>query len=114
MRTTLQHYAANSLNPIDFIMSAQPVLLFLGAGPKLGTQIPPIFAEAGYKIVLVARSLQDGFQDNGYYHVKADFSDPTSIPEVFDKVKQNVGIPTVVVYNGAHPHPAVLVCPCIC
>ncbi|KAK5937180.1 hypothetical protein PMZ80_010480 [Knufia obscura] len=81
-------------------MSAQPVLLFLGAGPKLGTQIPPIFAEAGYKIVLVARSLQDGFQDNGYYHVKADFSDPTSIPEVFDKVKQKVGIPTVVVYNA--------------
>lgn len=81
-------------------MSASPVLLLLGAGPKLGTVIPEAFSNAGYKVALVARSLSDGLQDNGYYHVQADFNRPECIPEVFKKVKQNVGIPTVVVYNA--------------
>ncbi|KIX08896.1 uncharacterized protein Z518_03553 [Rhinocladiella mackenziei CBS 650.93] len=81
-------------------MSAPPVLLLLGAGPNLGTKIPSVFSEAGYKIALVARSLGEGIQENGYYHVRADFSQPECIPEVFEKVKQNVGIPTVVVYNA--------------
>ena len=82
-------------------MSAPPVLLLLGAGSNLGTKIPCIFSQAGYKIALVSRSLGEGIQENGYYHVRADFSKPERIPEVFEKVKQNVGIPTVVVYNGA-------------
>jgi NAD(P)-dependent dehydrogenase (short-subunit alcohol dehydrogenase family) len=81
-------------------MTSSPVLLLLGAGPKLGTQIPKVFSEAGYKIALVARSLPEGLQDNGYYHIRADFNNAESIPEVFEKVKQNLGIPTVVVYNA--------------
>ncbi|KEF51722.1 uncharacterized protein A1O9_12357 [Exophiala aquamarina CBS 119918] len=81
-------------------MSAPPVLLLLGAGPKLGTKIPEIFLKEGYKIALVARSFEEGYQDNGYYHVRADLSNPECILEVFEKVRQNVGIPTVVVYNA--------------
>ncbi|PVI08316.1 putative short-chain dehydrogenase [Periconia macrospinosa] len=81
-------------------MSAPQVLLLLGAGAKLGTKIPEVFSKAGYKIALVARSFNEGIQDNGYYHVKADFNHAESIQEVFEKVKQNVGIPTVVVYNA--------------
>lgn len=81
-------------------MSAPPVLLLLGAGPKLGTEIPKIFSKAGYKVALVARSLEEGLQNNGYYHVRADFNKPECIPEVFEIVKENVGIPTVVVYNA--------------
>lgn len=81
-------------------MSAPPVLLLLGAGHKLGAKIPEVFAKAGYKIALVARSLEEGHQDNGYYHVRADFNDGKCIPEVFQKVTQAVGIPTVVVYNA--------------
>lgn len=81
-------------------MSAPPVLLFLGAGKKLGTQVPAIFAEAGYKIAVVARTPKEEFEKRGYYQVQADFNNPESIPEVFAKVRENVGIPTVVVYNG--------------
>lgn len=81
-------------------MSAPPVLLFLGAGKKLGTQVPAVFAEAGYKIAVVARTRKEEFESRGYYHVQADFNNPESIPEVFAKVRENVGIPTVVVYNG--------------
>ncbi|KAI2620964.1 hypothetical protein GGS26DRAFT_601543 [Hypomontagnella submonticulosa] len=81
-------------------MSAPPVLLFLGAGKKLGTQVPAVFAEAGYKIAVVARTRKEEFESRGYYHVQADFNNPESIPEVFAKVRENVGIPTVVVYNA--------------
>ncbi|KAI0845084.1 hypothetical protein F5Y00DRAFT_265937 [Daldinia vernicosa] len=81
-------------------MSAPPVLLFLGAGKKLGTLVPAIFAEAGYKIAVVARTPKEEFEKRGYYQVQADFNNPESIPEVFAKVRENVGIPTVVVYNA--------------
>lgn len=81
-------------------MTTPPILLVLGAGKKLGTKIPEVFSKHGFKIALVARSLDEGLQHNGYYHFRADFSDPECIPEVFEKVKQKVGIPTVVVYNA--------------
>lgn len=81
-------------------MSALQVLLLLGVGTKLGTKIPEVFSKAGYKIALVARSLEAGLQENGFYHIQADFNNPECIPEVFEKVKQNVGIPTVVIYNA--------------
>lgn len=81
-------------------MSAQPILLLLGAGKFLGTEISAVFAQAGYKVVLVARSHQEGPQSNGYYHIKTDLGDPEAIPRIFEKTKQEVGVPTVVVYNG--------------
>ncbi|OTB07638.1 hypothetical protein M426DRAFT_268058 [Hypoxylon sp. CI-4A] len=81
-------------------MSAPPVLLFLGAGKKLGTQVPAVFAEAGYKVAVVSRSWKEEFESSGYYQVQADFNKPEAIPEVFAKVKENVGTPTVVVYNA--------------
>ncbi|RYP75631.1 hypothetical protein DL770_007364 [Monosporascus sp. CRB-9-2] len=81
-------------------MSAPPVLLFLGAGKKLGAQISAVFSEAGYKVAVVARTPKEEFESKGYYQVQADFNNPDSIPEIFAKVKKNVGIPTVVVYNA--------------
>jgi NAD(P)-dependent dehydrogenase (short-subunit alcohol dehydrogenase family) len=82
-------------------MSSPRVLLLLGAGSNLGAKIAETFSTAGYKIALVARSLEEGPQQNGYHHVRADLSNPDCIPEVFEKVKRDVGIPSVVVYNGA-------------
>ncbi|KAI1377982.1 hypothetical protein F4677DRAFT_458729 [Hypoxylon crocopeplum] len=81
-------------------MPAPPVLLFLGAGKKLGTQVPTVFAEAGYKIAVVARTRKEEFESSGYYQVQADFNNPECIPEIFAKVREDVGIPTVVVYNA--------------
>ncbi|KAI1101582.1 hypothetical protein F4804DRAFT_343882 [Jackrogersella minutella] len=81
-------------------MSAPPVLLFLGAGKGLGTRVPAVFAEAGYKIAVVARTWKEEFERCGYYQVQADFNNVECIPEVFAKVRENVGVPTVVVYNA--------------
>lgn len=85
-------------------MSAPPVLLFLGAGKGLGTKIPAVFAEAGYKVAVVARTPKEEFARREYYQVQADFNNPESLPEVFAKVQADVGVPTVVVYNGTHLH----------
>ncbi|KAI8961017.1 hypothetical protein F5Y11DRAFT_348886 [Daldinia sp. FL1419] len=73
-------------------MSAPPILLFLGAGKKLGTHIPAVFAQAGYKIVVVARTPKEEFQKRGYYQVQADFNDPESIPDVFATVRRSVAV----------------------
>lgn len=88
-------------------MSAPRVLLFLGAGKGLGTAVPAVFAEAGYKVAVVSRTPKDEFARRGYYQVQADFSKPECIPEVFAKVRADVGTPTVVVYNGTlHDFPS--------
>lgn len=93
-------------------MSAPPVLLFLGAGKGLGTKVPAVFSEAGYKIAVVSRTPKEEFEKRGYYQVQADFNNPESIPEVFAKVRENVGIPTVVVYNGVWTHFSIPTYPC--
>ena len=33
--------------------------------------------------------------------LQADFTDPKSIKAIFDEVKQKLGVPNVVVYNGS-------------
>ncbi|OCT53050.1 putative short-chain dehydrogenase protein [Cladophialophora carrionii] len=83
-------------------MSSPPrVLLLLGARSNLGAKIAQTFSTAGYKVALVARSLDEGpQQQSGYHHIRADLSNPDCIPEVFEKVKVHVGIPSVVVYNA--------------
>jgi len=77
-----------------------PVLLVLGAGPKIGLSVAKAFADKGYKIALAARSLQDGVGDDGYLRLKIDLVKTEEIKNIFTKVKEKLGIPTVVVYNG--------------
>jgi NAD(P)-dependent dehydrogenase (short-subunit alcohol dehydrogenase family) len=82
---------------------SSPVLLVLGAGPKIGLSVAKAFSAKGYKVALAARSLQDGIGEDGYLRLKIDFSKPEDIQHAFAKVKQEFGIPSVVVYNGARP-----------
>jgi NAD(P)-dependent dehydrogenase (short-subunit alcohol dehydrogenase family) len=77
-----------------------PVLLVLGAGPKIGQSVAEVFAAKGYKIALAARSLQDGTGEDGYFRLKVDFENPDTVREVFAKVTKTLGTPAVVVYNG--------------
>lgn len=77
-----------------------PVLFILGAGPKIGTSVAQVFAAKGYKVALAARSLQDGLSVEGYLHLKLDLANTANIPAAFEKVNKELGIPSVVVYNG--------------
>ena len=77
-----------------------PVALILGAGANVGQNVGRAFAAKGYKVALAARGLkaEDSTQDQ--LHIQADFSDPSSISTIFEKVKSQFGLPHVVVYNG--------------
>lgn len=79
---------------------SKPVIFILGAGPKIGQSVADAFAAKGYQVALAARSLQDGVGDTGYLNVKLDLSDARAIEGAFAKVKRELGIPSVVVYNG--------------
>jgi NAD(P)-dependent dehydrogenase (short-subunit alcohol dehydrogenase family) len=80
-------------------MSA-PVILILGAGPGIGQSVAEAFAKKGYKVALAARSMQNGTGEDGYLRLQIDFTKPENIAQAFSKVKEEFGIPTVVVYNG--------------
>jgi NAD(P)-dependent dehydrogenase (short-subunit alcohol dehydrogenase family) len=77
-----------------------PVLLVLGAGPKIGLAVANSFAAKGYKVALAARSLQEGVGEDGFLRIKADFENAERVRDVFAKVRKELGIPSVVVYNG--------------
>jgi NAD(P)-dependent dehydrogenase (short-subunit alcohol dehydrogenase family) len=80
--------------------SSSLVLLILGAGPNVGQSVAKAFAAKGYKIALVSRSLKEGESTQDQLNISADLSDPDSIIQIFSKVKESLGLPSVVVYNG--------------
>ena len=82
--------------------SSSPVLLILGAGSNVGQSVAQAFAAKGYKIALVSRSLKEEESTQDQLNISADLSDPDSIIQIFSKVKESLGLPSVVVYNGGN------------
>lgn len=80
--------------------TSSPVLLILGAGSNVGASVAKAFAEKGYKIALASRTIKNEDNDPNNLNIVCDLSDPFSVPDVFNKVKETLGIPSVVVYNG--------------
>lgn len=81
-------------------MSAPPVVLILGAGPGIGAQTAAKFASQGYRVASAARSLRDGTNSQGHAEFHVDLSQPELVGQLFAKVKKEVGIPSVVLFNG--------------
>jgi len=83
--------------------TTNPVVLILGAGPRIGTSVASHFASKGYKVAVASRN--GGGSDaktNGFLSLKADFTKPDSIPALFEAVKTEFHTPpSVVVYNAA-------------
>ena len=77
-----------------------PVIFILGAGPKIGQSVADAFAAKGYRVALAARSVENGLGDDGFLRIKLDLSDTTNIEGAFTTVTRELGIPSVVVYNG--------------
>ncbi|KAH8163710.1 hypothetical protein CIB48_g4548 [Xylaria polymorpha] len=80
-------------------MSSEKIILIVGAGPRVGRGIASRFRAGGYKVALAARSLTTGLSAEGTLEIKIDLADPTSVPQIFETVKQFWGFPSVVVYN---------------
>lgn len=88
---------------ISYTMAAAPVALVLGAGANIGQAVGRLFAEKGYQVALVARSVREEDSTDKQLNIQADFADPASVVDAFAKVKAKFGVPTVVVHNGMNP-----------
>ena len=82
-----------------------PVILILGAGPNIGQSVARAFAAKGYRVALAARKASEAHDTADQTHIQSDFADPSSVVNAFSKVKESLGIPSVVVYNGEHRYP---------
>ncbi|KAF6232799.1 hypothetical protein HO173_009013 [Letharia columbiana] len=74
-----------------------PVILLLGAGANIGHGIAQRFSSSGYKVAIASRSGKSA-RGTDYLSVKADLTQPQDVKSVFDTVKSELGIPSVVVY----------------
>ena len=79
---------------------AHRVALILGAGPNVGFSVAKAFAAQGYKVAIASRSKRDDADIKQYLHIQADFSEPSSIENIFATVISELGHPSVVIYNG--------------
>jgi NAD(P)-dependent dehydrogenase (short-subunit alcohol dehydrogenase family) len=92
-------------------MAANPVALILGAGPRIGISVAKKFASLGYKVAIVSRSGSGAStaHTEGFLSLKADFTNPDSIPALFNAVESEFHTPpSVIVYNaGARTVPPI-------
>jgi NAD(P)-dependent dehydrogenase (short-subunit alcohol dehydrogenase family) len=83
-------------------MASDLVVLVLGAGPRVGSSVAEKFSQNGYKVAIASRSGKNGINDQGYLSLQADFTKPSTIPNLFEAVKSEFKTaPSVVVYNAA-------------
>ncbi|KAL6853212.1 hypothetical protein J3F83DRAFT_764738 [Trichoderma novae-zelandiae] len=79
-------------------MTAKIALIF-GYGPRVGAAVASAFAARGYEVAVVSRSGHADAASN-YLSIKADLSDARNVEGVFARVRDELGIPSVVVYNA--------------
>ncbi|CRG90358.1 hypothetical protein PISL3812_07402 [Talaromyces islandicus] len=78
-----------------------PVILILGTGPNIGEAVARTFASKGYKAALAAGHSRGPDSTDNQLHITSDFANPDDAAHAFTRVKQVLGIPSVVVYNAA-------------
>jgi NAD(P)-dependent dehydrogenase (short-subunit alcohol dehydrogenase family) len=83
-------------------MAIHSVALILGSGPRIGASVAETFASKGYKVVISSRKGTGGKTAEGYLSLKADFTQPDSVPALFNAVRAEFNTaPSVVIYNAA-------------
>jgi NAD(P)-dependent dehydrogenase (short-subunit alcohol dehydrogenase family) len=76
--------------------------LIVGAGSGLSASLARLFASEGITVALAARQvdkLHDLCTEIGATSFAADASKPDDVNQLFAAVEQQIGIPTIVVYN---------------
>jgi NAD(P)-dependent dehydrogenase (short-subunit alcohol dehydrogenase family) len=91
-------------------MSDQKVVLILGAGSNIGQSSATAFASKGYKVALASRSAKTDEDTADLKHFQVDLSNPSSVPELFTQLKEALGTPSVVIYNGKYNVPTFHAC----
>lgn len=80
--------------------AASPVILILGAGANVGAHVARAFAAKGYRVALTLSTSRDQETGTGDLYLQGDLADPGSVSEIFARVKDLLGPPSVVVHNG--------------
>ncbi|KAH6683516.1 hypothetical protein F5X68DRAFT_242339 [Plectosphaerella plurivora] len=80
--------------------ATSPIVLILGAGPRVGLTAAKAFASRGYRVAIAARSVNEADSTSDQVNIKADFANPRDMVNTFAKVKKALGIPSVVIYNA--------------
>ena len=82
----------------------KPVCVIVGVGPGNGSAFARRFSKEGYRLVLLARSLefinQLASEIGDAYAYECDVTNDRSIQLVFDRVKHELGQIDVVIYNA--------------
>jgi NAD(P)-dependent dehydrogenase (short-subunit alcohol dehydrogenase family) len=76
------------------------VAIVLGAGPNVGTKVAERFTSAGYKVAVVSRSGKSVPSSTAALSIAADLAAPEKVHSTFKEVREKLGEPSVVVYNG--------------
>jgi NAD(P)-dependent dehydrogenase (short-subunit alcohol dehydrogenase family) len=77
------------------------VLFILGAGPRIGWSVAGKFKSKGYKVAVGSRNPNvERATSDGFLPVTVDVTKSESVESAFAKVKGELGVPNVVVYNG--------------
>jgi NAD(P)-dependent dehydrogenase (short-subunit alcohol dehydrogenase family) len=76
-------------------------VLILGAGPNIGAALSTAFSALNYRIALASRSADASADTPDKLHVKVDLSHPETVKPAFEHVESKLGVPSVVIYNGA-------------
>jgi len=80
------------------------VLFILGAGPRIGWSVATKFKAEGYTVAVGSRNPNvQKAKDDGFLPVTVDVTKTEAIESAFAFVKKELGVPNVVVYNGATP-----------
>ncbi|KAJ3568941.1 hypothetical protein NPX13_g6246 [Xylaria arbuscula] len=78
------------------------VALIIGVGEAVGRASAEKFAAAGYKVAVASRSQR--LDPAKFPFFKFDAAEPTHVASLFEKVSKEVGVPSVVIYNGNMTH----------
>ena len=85
-------------------MTQQEIALIVGSGPGLSASLARLFKKEGMKVALAARNIKklDGLvkEIDGRAYA-CDATSPTDVKNLFESMSQDLGDPTLVVYNAS-------------
>lgn len=84
--------------------STQDIALIIGGGPGISSSCAKLFSESGMRVAVAARNpdkpvLQKLAQAHGVRRYACDASEPAAVASLFQKVVDDIGVPTLVVHN---------------
>ena len=81
------------------------IILILGSGPRVGLSVAQKFKAGGYNVAIASRSPDISASTiSGFLPITVDLTSIPSIQGAFAQVTSEIGIPSIVVYNGKLLH----------